>query len=470
MLSIIGIAPHPPIIIPQIGRGDTNRVEQTINGMKLLSRKFKENNIQSLIVITPHGPIMRGGPAISTAQQLSGNFGQFGSAGIEVQFSTDQKLLELVKEETANEPVRPVFSDDGRKDYEDDETLDHGAMVPLYYLHQQGVLAPGLYVTIGFQPYHELFEFGHSLRRAIDRRDLPVAVLASGDLSHRLTATAPAGYSLRGAEFDRLLVDYIQGGQVEEILNFDPKLVEEAGECGLRSIIIALGILGEQSFESEVLSYEGPFGVGYMVAVLFPGMSSAGDANNSKKIAEETADTTVEPKAAENELFNPAGLARATLEKYFKEGRLPKPEDPLPAGYSQQAGVFVSLKIEGKLRGCIGTVEPVRENLAEEIIANTIGAAFKDPRFPAVSSEEFPDLQFSVDVLSPMERVNSEAELDHKKYGVMVRRGGRSGLLLPDLDSVNSVQAQINIAKQKAGILPDEPADLYRFTVTRYGE
>ncbi len=166
----------------------------------------------------------------------------------------------------------------------------------------------------------------------------------------------------------------------------------------------------------------------------------------------------------------PANLARECLEYYLKEGRLPEMPSSLPPEYEDRAGVFVSLKKAGQLRGCIGTVEPVRENLAEEIAANAVGAAVRDPRFPPVSREELEGLTVSVDILGPMEPIKSENDLDPRQYGVLVRSGSRSGLLLPNLEGIETVEEQLDIARRKAAISPGTPVELYRFKVTRYGE
>lgn len=172
----------------------------------------------------------------------------------------------------------------------------------------------------------------------------------------------------------------------------------------------------------------------------------------------------------QEKLKNPANLAREYLNQYLREGHQPQLPPNLPPEYREQAGVFVSLKKEGQLRGCIGTVQPVRDNLAEEIAANAVSAAVRDPRFVPVSEEELEGLDVSVDVLSPMEKVESKDELDPRKYGVLVRSGSRSGLLLPDLKGINTVDEQLEIAMRKAGIQSNEPLQLFRFKVTRYRE
>jgi hypothetical protein len=160
-------------------------------------------------------------------------------------------------------------------------------------------------------------------------------------------------------------------------------------------------------------------------------------------------------------------LARETVETYVKEGKTPHPEELTPE-MMLRAGVFVSIHKLGGLRGCIGTFEPTRQNVAEEIITNAVSSATKDPRFSPIAPNELNDLSYSVDVLTAPEAIDSKDQLAPKKYGVIVECGFRRGLLLPDLEGVDTVDYQIDICRQKAGIAPDEPIKLYRFEVKRY--
>ncbi len=160
-------------------------------------------------------------------------------------------------------------------------------------------------------------------------------------------------------------------------------------------------------------------------------------------------------------------LAKDALETYIKSGKTLKPKEKTPA-MKDRAGVFVCIKKFGELRGCIGTFEPCYENVAEEIVMNAINTAVRDPRFDPVKASELNDLDYTVDVLTKPELVSSREELDPKKYGVIVECGYRRGLLLPDLEGVESVEYQIDICRQKGGIGPDEPVKLYRFEVKRY--
>jgi len=161
-------------------------------------------------------------------------------------------------------------------------------------------------------------------------------------------------------------------------------------------------------------------------------------------------------------------LAKETVETYVKEERVPPPPDELTPEMKEKAGVFVSIHKSGELRGCIGTFEPAAKNVAEEIIQNAISSATRDPRFPPVGPEELKDLEYSVDVLTTPKPVKDKSKLDPKKYGVIVQCGFRRGLLLPDLEGVDTVDYQIDICCQKGGIAPDEPVKLYRFEVKRY--
>ncbi len=161
-------------------------------------------------------------------------------------------------------------------------------------------------------------------------------------------------------------------------------------------------------------------------------------------------------------------LAHRTVEAYVREGKVIKAPAELTPEMKEKAGVFVSIHKHGELRGCIGTFEPAQRNVAEEVINNAISSSTQDPRFPPVSPGELKDLEISVDVLTQPEPVKSKKDLDPKKYGAIVECGWRRGLLLPDLEGVDTVDEQINICCMKGGISPDEKVNLYRFQVKRY--
>ncbi|MDD4570341.1 MAG: AmmeMemoRadiSam system protein A, partial [Tepidanaerobacteraceae bacterium] len=240
-------------------------------------------------------------------------------------------------------------------------------------------------------------------------------------------------------------------------------LIKNAGECGLRSIWIMAGALDGYRVEPEVLSYEGPFGVGYCIARFKPAGSEESKIDKLYKKRQKQRD---DRKEREDHYVK---LARDTLETYVKNGNIPELPKDLPEEMTtSRAGVFVSVKKHGELRGCIGTFLPTRKNIAEEIQRNAISAGCEDPRFYPVRSDELSELEYSVDVLTKPESIDSLDKLDPKKYGIIVRKGYRSGLLLPDLEGVDTIQEQLNIALKKAGIKPDEDYQMERFEVIRH--
>ena len=169
----------------------------------------------------------------------------------------------------------------------------------------------------------------------------------------------------------------------------------------------------------------------------------------------------------EKQLHPIVKLAKLAVESYVNARKVIEPEQ-ITDEMKGRAGTFVSIKKHGQLRGCIGTFQPTRKNIAEEIINNAIHSASRDYRFPPVKSSELDELEYSVDILTEPELVSDKTQLDPKEYGVIVDAGNRRGLLLPDLEGVNTVEEQINICRAKAGIATDEPVQLYRFQVRRY--
>lgn len=461
MPVVIGcLVPHPPIIIPEIGRENLNRVSSTVQAMQEIAADVMDANPDTLVFISPHSAGFADNIAIKADQGLKGSFAAFGAPNIEFSIKNDLKFVnELVK--AANDFGIPITKiGRGYINLRGSNELDHGILVPLYYLRKIAGL-PIVSLSISYSGFEEHYALGMAIKKASDSIPSRVAVVASGDLSHRLVPGAPAGYSPRAVDFDAKIEEIFDTGYFDELKDLDPALIEAAGECGLRSIYALAGAFNGYEVKPKVLSYEGPFGVGYMVSSVYPGEPST-----------ERDLYTIQIEAlppAEPEPSAPVKLAHYSLEQYFKLGRPAEPPEDTPLELlNRRAGAFVCLKIDGGLRGCVGTIQPTQDNLASEIMANAIQAATADPRFSPVSPEELTMLQFSVDILEEPERIESKEKLDPEVYGVIVRRGYRTGLLLPNIDGVDSVDEQIAIAKRKAGIEIDEEVELYRFRVTRY--
>jgi len=256
MLSFAAITPHPPLIIPNVGRENLKLVNKTVEGMKKLEKRIKAVNPEIIIIISPHGTLFADALSFNLAEKYSGDFRAFGDLTTKMIFNGNIGFVHKIYEKLETKmPVAMISSED----------IDHGALVPLYYLTPR--LKNYSIVPIGYSllSYDKHIEFGEKLREEIILSPKRVAVIASGDLSHRLTFDAPAGYSPQGKIFDDKLIGLLKKKATKSILGLNQKLIEEAGECGLRSILILLGILKDTNYKPELLSYEGPFGVGYLV-------------------------------------------------------------------------------------------------------------------------------------------------------------------------------------------------------------
>lgn len=457
MLVCAGLSPHAAIIIPEVGGNELQKVKNTVLGMRKWAAFIAEQEPDVVVFITPHGVVTNRQLTYLRSPELCGDFSNFGAPEISFQAKNDLDLVRQIAVTAEQEDV-DVFGVDLDQWYAYlPGSLDHGITVPLYYLKEAGVDAALAALGVCYLPLQKLYELGQAIGRVLEDSPERICLIASGDLSHRLIPGASAGYSPRGKEFDLLVKDALEKMDADKLLNIADDLVDEAGECGLRPIIMLLGALKGYQVDSEIHSYEGPFGVGYLVAS-FRIIDQAKE--QVEKQAEQGSTGTAESAYVQ--------LAKESLEYYLSTGKLISTPDPLPQGMEKGAGVFVSLKKDGQLRGCIGTFAPVQENIASEIIHNAVAAGVEDPRFWPVQAEELPDIEFSVDVLTPFEKIDSKDELDPKRYGIIVKSGGRTGLLLPDLEGVDSVEEQISIASQKAGIFSGEPLDIYRFEVIRY--
>lgn len=460
------IFPHPPVIVPEIGKGEETGARNTISAVEKAARHIKEDQPDTIIVTTPHGPVFQDYIFISLSGVLAGDFGRFGNSRVRLEFRNDTSLAESIIDNARYEGIYAgdVDGDTSRK-YRIHRELDHGALVPLYFVNREFKDFKLVHISIAGIPFEDLYRFGMCISKAVEETDKNVVFLASGDLSHRLSKNAPYGFSADGPKFDKFLVESIKNGDIHKLFELDESFCESAGECGLRSFLMMFGAFEGYDLKPEVFSYEGPFGVGYSVARFEP----AGK-NPEREILKKVEDRNIRRVEELRSNEDPyVALARKALETYVREGKILKVSGGLPDEMlEKRAGTFVSLKKGGRLRGCIGTTGPTRRNIAEEIISNAISAGTRDPRFDPVEPEELDKIAYSVDILKEAEPVNSIEELDVIKYGVIVRSGMRSGLLLPNLEGVDTPEKQVSIALQKAGISPNEKYSMERFEVVRH--
>lgn len=462
------ILPHPPIVIESIGKSDIEKCKKTQEAMKSVANEIKDLAPDTIIVITPHGTVFSDAVTINYFEDLYGDLGNFGYSNIDINKKNNIPLVEEIYAESRIQNISIAKLDrELCSRFNIEGKLDHGVIVPLYYINKLYSNYQLVHINYGGLSSDEHYKFGMAIQEACSNREEKIVFIASGDLSHKLSNNGPYEYAKEGPIFDKKLIELIKNKETNALINIDNSLQKKAGECGKRSIDTLLGTLDGYDYDVTVISYEGPFGVGY-------GVISFGSfiRDNNRKLYSRIINKKKEISALKKEKEDDyVKLARKTIQKYIKERekidlkKLDLPEEMR----NNRAGVFVSIKNESGLRGCIGTTGcGISKNIAEEIVRNSIEAATKDPRFPAIEPWELEDLNITVDILHSTEPVEDINELDPSIYGIIVSSGYKRGLLLPNLDGIDTVDKQLNIALKKAGIMSSEDYIVEKFRVTRH--
>jgi AmmeMemoRadiSam system protein A len=451
-----GLLPHAPILVPSVGGENLVRVEATVKAMRLVADHTVAAQPDTVVLVSPHSPRQPGAFGLWHTSRLHGSLEQFGSPDEQVDLPLDSVFADRLELEAGKRGLRTWRIDD--------EALDHGAVVPLCYLAAAGWSGETVIVSLNYPGEGGLDELGQAIAATARNLKRRTAVIASGDMSHRLTRTAPAGFDPDAHRFDETFVGLLRDGAFGGIRKIDPELQERAAEDVVDSTRIALAASGYRTpGRHEMLSYEGPFGVGYGVAILFEPQKSG------------TARTTTAELEGEGKVISRLeelpSVARRAVEAKLQHG----PEEPpfcTSGEVAQRRAVFVTVRTDsGKLRGCRGGTKPSGHDLVWETWRSAAAAAFFDPRFPAVTAEELPRLRFSVSVLSDLEPVASPDELDPAVYGVLVSTyDGRRGLLLPGIEGIDAVEEQLAAVRNKAGIADDEGIHIERFTTKSFKE
>ena len=426
--------PHPPVAVPEIGKGEEKIIQKTLNGCDAVARDIAALAPQTIILSSPHAPMYRDYFHIAPDREAAGDFSRFGAPEVTFDVTYDTELRDALVHlaEGENFPAGPVGARTSSL------TPDHGTLVPLYFIRRRYPDFKLVRLGLSGLSLADHWHFGELIAEAVRQTGRRCVYVASGDLSHCQKADGPFGFHPQGPVYDKRLMDVMDRGDFEALLHFTPAFLDAAEECGHRSFTIMAGALSNLSVTPQILSHQNTFGVGYGTGIF--------------------------------RAFDPyVALAKQAIETYVKTRTTIAAPKGLPKAMAQdRAGVFVSIHEKGQLRGCIGTFMPTRQNIAEEIIHNAAAAATEDPRFRPIAPSDLAALEISVDVLTTPEPVQSTDALDAKRYGVIVTNGARRGLLLPDLNGVDTPAEQIAISRQKAGIRPDEPISLMRFEVVRH--
>jgi AmmeMemoRadiSam system protein A len=447
------LMPHAPILVPEVGGERGGAAQASCQAMREAAACVMGLRPETLVLISPHSPRQRQAFGVWAGERLQGSFARFNAPGAQMSLPNDAPLAQAIVTEARRRDVATFMIHD--------QTLDHGALVPLWFLAGAGWAGPTIVLSLDYPEDGGLSELGEAIAAAAHASHRRMAIVASGDMSHRLTQNAPCGFNPRAHQFDETFIRLIRDGDYHEIGNIDPELRELAAEDAVDSTLVAAAAVDWKSTGHKVLNYEGPFGVGYGVAILF---------------AEET--NPADPQPAPDQTPNREGVILPGLARQSVTAALRSSSEhaPAAAGHGQylsaKRGVFVTLRErDGMLRGCAGTIHPACADIVAETWRSARVAAFQDPRFPQVQAGELPNLRFDVSVLHSMEKISSPGELDPARYGVVVSaEDGRRGLLLPGIAEIKTSEQQVGLARKKAWIGPDEPVMLQRFQVDYFEE
>lgn len=457
------MVPHPPIILPEVGGGEEKKIQATTDAYEEAARFVASLKPDTLIVTSPHSVMYADYFHISPGRSAKGDMGNFRAPSVSFNIDYDNELTDrLARKALHIDFPAGVLG-------EKDASLDHGTMVPLYFINKYYRDYKLVRIGLSGLSLPEHYRLGKLIREVCDELGRRVVVIGSGDLSHKLKADGPYGFAKEGPEYDERIMDVMGRGDFLELFDFEESFCEKAAECGHRSFCIMAGTLDGLNLDIKRLSHEGTFGVGYGICTYK--VINEGREDKERSFLSIFEEKMSEGLKAKREAEDPyVKLARETIESYIRDGVKPSLPDDLPKDMTdRRAGAFVSIHKEGRLRGCIGTISGVYSCVGEEIIENAISASTRDPRFDPIKAHELPWLSINVDILSDAEDIESKDQLDVKKYGVIVTKGSRRGLLLPNLDGVDTVDEQVSIALRKAGLSENEKGySLQRFEVVRH--
>lgn len=458
---IIGavMVPHPPIAVHEVGKGEEAKIQATLDAYDKAAAFIAELKPDTIVLTSPHAVMYRDYFNISGGSGAYGDLGQFRAEQVSFDETYDTAFIDAL-EKHLKENGFPAGTE-----YDRDRMLDHGTMVPLYFIEKRYRNFKLVRIGLSGLPLVMHYELGMMIQKTAEETGRKVVVVGSGDLSHCQKKDGPYGFRKEGPVYDEKIMKTMSSASFGELLEYDPLLLEKSMECGHRSFTIMAGALDRMDVEAETLSHEATFGVGYGI-VLY----RIKERNANRNFLDQYEDR-VKEQISESSTGSDAfvSLARQSVNAYVRTGRIMPVPSELPDELNKRAGVFVSIHEFNELRGCIGTISATRRNIAEEIIHNAVSACSRDPRFSPVEEKELPYLQISVDVLGEAEHVSSLSEMDVKRYGIIVTKDSRRGLLLPDLEGVDTPQEQYRIACRKAGIDPEEEdVEMERFEVIRH--
>lgn len=356
------LMPHPPIIIPDIGKGEEKKIEETSLACNKIGREVADIKPDTIIIITPHATMFSDAISISDEERISGDLSQFRCTNIKMDIPIDKEFNVKLGTACHVEGIPSVLVDSELlRRYNVNYELDHGSIVPLYFINKYYNDYKLVHITYSMIGDINLYKFGMEIKNVAEKLNRKAVIIASGDLSHKLKEEGAYSYSPYGEIFDKALLGNLEKGDVLGAFNMNRTMISGAGQCGLNSVYILLGAMEGKEIKGELLSYQGTFGVGYGVMKLSRQQQDRNYLDELTKYKEEKL------KVKLNESNSYVKLARGNLNHYFSHGKSIEDISNLPKELlNERHGVFVSLKKFGNLRGCIGTIAPTTGSVVKK--------------------------------------------------------------------------------------------------------
>lgn len=455
------LLPHPNSLLDRkLMIEEDNKLVNTTRVYRDIAKRIAILEPDTIVFLTPHGQSYLDYFQIAGGTSAKCSYGK--SRGYKGTFDLvyDVEMIKKISEIAKREKIPTGTS--GSKE----EEIDHGTLIPLYFIRQYYKDFSAIRVSFSGLPYPVHYLMGKAIQEASEVLKRNVVVIASGDMSHVLTKNGYYGYHEDGAKYDKQVMKLLQDADFGALFNISPEVVKNAEQCSYRVLLMMAGTLDKQDVTSMVLSYEKSRGVGYMCAK-FESLGYNEERNFGEEFMEASAKETI-IKSVRSDRY--ASLAREAIEIYVKEHRVMEFDaKKYPRLARSKMGCFVTIKETGIIRGCLGSVHPLKKNLGIEIIFTAISAATKDKRFPALREQDLNHIEVTVDFISPPIPVLSVLDLDPTKYGVMVEGEEGVAALLPNIPGVKTAEEQLHICKKKAKIdYDDSDFQLYRFAVEHH--
>ncbi len=451
------ILPHSPLIVPAIGKGEEKALENTLDSYRKVAKEIASFHPDTIVIASPHAESYSDYFQLSNGETSTGSLKSYGAPHIRFRLHYDDELRKEI--------ARLSFVNGIKAGYDDSESqsLDHGTMVPLYFINQEFNNYQLVRLGLTGLPLLSHYKMGAVIAEAAKKSGRRIVFIASGDMSHCLSKEGVYGYREEAEKYEKQLNKSLKAANFGDLLRMDARLVSRAKECGNRAFAILAGTLDRLAVETTFYSHEAPFGTGHGIyGYVVKGVDDSrafGDYYVSKIL--------LSLKEKKENCDDAVKLAYATVNQVVKGTSATKME--VPSSYlDKKAGAIISIYEFGALRARFGSVSPSQSSFAQEVISSSILAAKDDTFFDAISEKELPYLDIVVSEVTDLRALKDEAEFDFENNGIYVKKGKKSGYSLPFDSFAFDYRKQLRVAKREAKLKEDEGASVYRFSLIQH--